>query len=177
MQVHAPAFALARWLDDSFSSYGSTAGPSHPQLMLKPSIQVAQVGEVCLNLARCIMKEPRGFRRLLQPLVVKLGRSEGTEIEAGQVMVIPSFSNLLPFYEHQVTSERWLGGMRDSPKLWSLKKGRLVTISERGKFVSSATYSCPHTFCMWRGDDEHCLKVLNPWSRLGCWQAPRVPWR
>ena len=149
-------------LDDSFSSYGSTAGPSHPQLTLKPSIQVAQVGEVCLNLARYIMEEPRGFRRLLQHLVVKLGRSEGTEVEAGRVMVIPTFSSLLPFYEHEVTSERWLGGMRDSPRLWSLKKGRLVTISERVKFVSSATYSCPHTFCMWRGDDEAFVKVFTP---------------
>ena len=149
-------------LDDSFSSYGSTVGPSHPQLTLKPIIQVTQVGEVCLNLARYIMEEPRGFRRLLQHLVVKLGKSEGTEVEAGRVMVIPSFSNLLPFYEHEVTYERWLGGMKDSPKLWSLKKGRLVEISERVKFVSSATYSCPQTFCMWRGEDEAFVKVFTP---------------
>ena len=149
-------------LDDSFSSYGSTVGPSHPQLTLKPSIQVAQVGEVCLKLARYIMEEPIGFRRLLQHLVVKLGRSEGTDVELGRVVVIPSFSSLLPFYEHEVTSDRWLGGMRDSPKLWSLKKGRLVAISERVKFVSSATYSCPQTFCMWRGEDEAFVKVFTP---------------
>ena len=149
-------------LDDSFSSFGSAVGPSHPQLMLKPSIQVAQVGEVCLDLARYIMEEPRGFRRLLQHLVVKLGRSEGAEVELGRVVVIPSFSSLLPFYEHEVTSERWLGGMRDSPKLWSLKKGRLVAISERVKFVSSATYSCPQTSCMWRGEDEAFVKVFTP---------------
>jgi len=149
-------------LDDSFSSFGSTVGPSHPQLTLKPIIQVAQVGEVCLNLAKYIMEEPRGFRRLLQQLVVKLGRSEGAEVELGRVVVIPSFSSLLPFYEHEVTSERWLGGMRDSPKLWSLKKGRLVAISERVKFVSSATYSCPQTSCMWRGEDEAFVKVFTP---------------
>ena len=149
-------------LDDSFSSFGSAVGPSHPQLTLKPSIQVAQVGEVCLDLARYIMEEPRGFRRLLQHLVVKLERTEGAEVELGRVVVIPSFSSLLPFYEHEVTSERWLGGMRDSPKLWSLKKGRLVAISERVKFVSSATYSCPQTSYMWRGEDEAFVKVFTP---------------
>ena len=149
-------------LDDSFSSYGSTVGPRHPQLTLKPSIEVALVGEVCLKLAKFIMEEPKGFRRLLQHLVVYLGRSEGTEVEAGRVMVIPTISSLLPFYEHEVTSERWLGGMRDSPKLWSLRKGRLLAISERVKFVSSATYSCPHTSCMWKGEDEAFVKVFSP---------------
>ena len=48
-------------LDDSFSSYGSTVGPRHPQLTLKPSIQVSEVGEVCLDLARYIMEGSDDF--------------------------------------------------------------------------------------------------------------------
>ena len=159
-------------LNDSFSSFSSTAGPSLPQLTLKPCIQVSEVGEVCRDLAKFVMDQPFQFNRLLQHLVVKLGKSEGTDVEMGRVVVLPSFSSLLPFYEHEVTCERWMGGMKDSPKLWSLRKGRLVSISERVKFVSSATYNCAQPSCMWRGQEEAFVKVFRPGLGAGVEKPP-----
>ena len=87
------------------------------------------MGEVCLNLVlvKFVIEHPFHFIRLLQHLVVQLGRSEGTDVEMGRVVVLPSFPSLLLFYEHEVTCERWMGGVKDSPKLWCLRKGRLVT--------------------------------------------------
>ena len=80
--------------------------------------------------------------------MVQLGRSEGSDVEMGRVVVLPSFSSLLSFYEHEVPCERRMGGVKDSPKLWCLRKGRLLSISERVKFVGSATYNCSQPFCM-----------------------------
>ena len=51
--------------------------------------------------------------------------------------------------------------MKDSPKLWCLRKGRLLSISERVKFVSSATYNCSQPFCMQRGQEEAFVKVFR----------------
>ena len=84
------------------------------------------MGEVCLNLAKFVIEHPSHFNRLLQHLVVQLGRSEGTDVKMWRVVVLPSFSSSLPFYENEVTGERWMGGVKDSPKLWCLRKGRLV---------------------------------------------------
>ena len=97
------------------------------------------MGEVYLNFAKFVIEHPSRFNRLFQHLVVQLGRSEGTDVEMGRVVVLPSFSSLLPFYENEVTCERWMGGVKDSPKLWCVIKGRLVSIGERVKFASSAT--------------------------------------
>ena len=41
--------------------------------------------------------------------MVQLGRSEGSDVEMGRVVVLPSFSSLLSFYEHEVTCERRMG--------------------------------------------------------------------
>ena len=63
------------------------------------------MGEMCLNLAKFVIEHPSHFNLLFQHLVVQLGRSEGTDVEMGRVVVLPSFSSLLPFYE-LVTCER-----------------------------------------------------------------------
>ena len=47
-------------LNDSFSSFSSAAGPSLPQLTLTPCIQVSEMCEMCLNLAKFVNKRVIG---------------------------------------------------------------------------------------------------------------------
>jgi len=67
-----------------------------------------------------------------------------------------------------------MGGVKDSPKLWCLRKGRLLSISERVKFVSSATYNCSQPFCMLRGQEEAFVKVFRTGQGAGVMKSLQV---
>ena len=150
-------------LNDSFSSYSSTSGTATQQLTFRPAVNVALVADTNSGLARIIMEEPATFRSLLQTLILRLARSLGVEgLLQTQVVAIPCVSGLLPFYEHEVTPDRWLGGMRASPRLLSLRHTTLVSLSEKVKYVSSASYLCLDPSCAWRGDDSAFVRVFGP---------------
>ena len=149
--------------NDSFSSYSSTSGTATQQLTFRPAVSVALVADTNSGLARIIMEEPATFRSLLQTLILRLARSLGVEgLLQTQVVAIPCVSGLLPFYEHEVTPDRWLGGLRASPRLLSLRHTTLVSLSEKVKYVSSATYLCLDPSCAWRGDEGAFVKVFGP---------------
>ena len=148
--------------NDSYSSSGSTLATAAPQLVFRPKISVAEVANTNTDLARLAMEEPDSFNRLLQMVILKLARQQEVGLMANQLVVVPRLASLLPFYEHEVTAGRYLGGLRASPRLWSLRRAVLVAISEKVKYVSSAAYRCTWEDCGWGGEESVYVKVFGP---------------
>jgi len=148
--------------NDSYSSSGSTLAAAAPQIVFRPKISVAEVADTNTDLARLAMEEPASFNRLLQVVILKLARQQEVGLAASQVVVVPRLASLLPFYEHEVTVERCLGGLGASPRLWSLRRAVLVAVSEKVKYVSSAAYRCAGEACGWAGEESVYVKVFGP---------------
>ena len=148
--------------NDSYSSSGSTLAAAAPQIVFRPKISVAEVADTNTDLARLAMEEPASFNRLLQVVILKLARQQEVGLAASQVVVVPRLASLLPFYEHEVTAERCLGGLGASPRLWSLRRAVLVAVSEKVKYVSSAAYRCAGEACGWAGEESVYVKVFGP---------------
>jgi len=116
------------------------------------------------ELGRIIMEQPNKLCSLLQKVMFMLARYLDVEdiCQQSQVVVIPSISGLIPFYNHEVLHGSWLASLPTSSRLRSLPRAVVVGLSETVQYVSRATYRCTSQECLWGTEDSQYVKIFSP---------------
>ena len=150
--------------NNSFSSFNSNHGGSGSVVTFRPSVCVMELVNINPELARIVMEQPNKLCGLLQTVIFKLARYHHIEDmwQESQVVVIPSISGLIPFYNHEVVHGSWLASLPPSSRLRSLPRAVVVGLSETVQYVSRATYSCTSQECLWGTEESQYVKIFSP---------------
>ena len=143
--------------NNSYSSFNSNYGQSGRVITFRPSMCVMELVNINPELGRIVMEQPNKLCSLLQKVMFMLARYLDVEdiCQQSQVVVIPSISGLIPFYNHEVLHGSWLASLPTSSRLRSLPRAVVVGLSETVQYVSRATYRCTSQECLWE------LKIVN----------------
>lgn len=130
-------------LNSSFTSLSSSSTLRSRVFHLKPRINVIALAEISVDLARIAMEEPGQLRELLQVVLYQLAVSLGCDevTSQDQIVVSPEVTGLAMIYEHRIRDMRQLPAALKTERLWS-GQVMLVAVSEKVKYVSSASYVC-----------------------------------
>ena len=150
--------------NNSYSSFNSNYGQSGRVITFRPSVCVMELVNINPELGRIVMEQPNKLCSLLQKVMFMLARYLDVEdiCQQSQVVVIPSISGLIPFYNHEVLHGSWLASLPTSSRLRSLPRAVVVGLSETVQYVSRATYRCTSQECLWGTEDSQYVKIFSP---------------